>query len=495
MTNPRQTGSFWLCPQCRKHVPTRTDTCSCGFDRRSVPVEMKEVSAAPPRGAEIDTPTRGRGWLVAVVLALALAGASYLSLRAWHTPTGADRSSGAFRLGQRLREGPSPQPTNAVPLVLNLPAIAQGRTGVDPAQLFGNAAPTVVVVVASGSSGERQGGGVVISRGKVVTNKHVVATAAAIQVTSVTGGFSATLAAIDPSHDLALLDVPGLATDPPATRASESLRVGERVYAIGSPKGLALTMSEGLISGLRPYEGGVAIQTSAALSPGSSGGALFDSAGLLIGVTTFAAGGENLNFALPIEWARALATESAPSTMQPILMSGGQQLTEEQRERRRADAIYRPRMQQVANAVRKIRTLRRRYYDACFQRTTVTETGGERTGVGRTSGEGSGASTGSTTVYDERGRAVAEATSTGRDSSSWVSVRNWREQWNQVSVVDNETTPQCRLIASEIADLGPGIGAVMEEAEREAVRQNIWTWLQRDVPEQLAAEMWADTID
>jgi hypothetical protein len=70
MTDPRETGRFWLCPECRKHVPTRLDVCSCGFDRTKVPVQMREVSARPPsleppasRGSFSWTP-----WLLVFVL-------------------------------------------------------------------------------------------------------------------------------------------------------------------------------------------------------------------------------------------------------------------------------------------------------------------------------------------------------------------------------------------------------------------------------------------
>jgi hypothetical protein len=73
-------------------------------------------------------------------------------------------------------------------------------------------------------------------------------------------------------------------------------------------------------------------------------------------------------------------------------------------------------------------------------------------------------------------------------------VRNWREEWSEVSVQNNATTPQCRVIASEAGDLGPKIDAVMGEAEAQAVKANIWTWLQQDVPQKLAAELWADTL-
>jgi tetratricopeptide (TPR) repeat protein len=80
---------------------------------------------------------------------------------------------------------------------------------------------------------------------------------------------------------------------------------------MGAPEGLELTLSEGLISGLREFEGGLVVQTSAAISPGSSGGGLFDARGQLVGITTFyLKEGQNLNFALPGDWAQSLVLGS-----------------------------------------------------------------------------------------------------------------------------------------------------------------------------------------
>lgn len=95
-------------------------------------------------------------------------------------------------------------------------------------------------------------------------------------------------------------------------RISETLRVGERVFAVGAPEGLELTLSEGIVSRLEraePLTDGKPesvkrIQTTAPISPGSSGGGLFDQQGNLIGITTSSVvGGQNLNFALPAGYA------------------------------------------------------------------------------------------------------------------------------------------------------------------------------------------------
>ena len=69
------------------------------------------------------------------------------------------------------------------------------------------------------------------------------------------------------------------------------LKVGQTVYSIGSPAGLENTLGPGLVTGLRQWQGVPIIQTNAPISPGSSGGALFDDRGNLIGITTFTVGG------------------------------------------------------------------------------------------------------------------------------------------------------------------------------------------------------------
>ena len=84
---------------------------------------------------------------------------------------------------------------------------------------------------------------------------------------------------------------------------SDSLSVGERVFAVGSPLGLERTVTEGILSTkTRPMQGELYLQTTAQINPGNSGGPLFNLRGDVVGVTnmkiTF---GEGLGFAIPIE--------------------------------------------------------------------------------------------------------------------------------------------------------------------------------------------------
>ena len=203
--------------------------------------------------------------------------------------------------------------------------------------LFGRVSPSIVVIVASGKE-TLQGSGVVIGPGRVVTNNHVVAGATRLEVRQGDLHWPATPEAVDPKHDLAILAIEGFDRPRVSMRPSTALTIGERVYAIGAPRGLELTLADGLISALRRDKPAKAsgdepqpavIQTSVPISPGSSGGGLFDAQGRLVGITTFSAvGSQNLNFAHPTEWIETLrvpkagaAAGAAAATARPFTLT------------------------------------------------------------------------------------------------------------------------------------------------------------------------------
>jgi S1-C subfamily serine protease len=110
------------------------------------------------------------------------------------------------------------------------------------------------------------------------------------------------LAAKDKKKDLCVIRSSSPLTFAHLTKDYSRLKVGEQVYAIGSPSGLRNTLSEGIVSGLREIKGIQHIQTTTPISPGSSGGGLFDAEGKLIGITTFRIGDNgNLNFAVSLD--------------------------------------------------------------------------------------------------------------------------------------------------------------------------------------------------
>jgi serine protease Do len=195
-------------------------------------------------------------------------------------------------------------------------ASAQQRP-LTPEELYEQIAPSVWLVETIKTDGKGSiGSAVVIAPGTLVTNCHVIDKAQEIAVSHMNRDrirVRAHLQYRDPSRDLCQIQAsviaPSVTIAPP-----ESLRTGAKVYAIGNPRGLELTISDGLVSGLRRDNAGVLqrVQMSVPISPGSSGGGLFDVYGRLIGITTSYLGGDaqNLNFALPAHWIAELGPRS-----------------------------------------------------------------------------------------------------------------------------------------------------------------------------------------
>jgi tetratricopeptide (TPR) repeat protein len=192
-----------------------------------------------------------------------------------------------------------------------------------PAQeIFRKASPSVVTVIAYDDAGSvmGQGSGVVLGPGLVASNCHVVREAARLEVLAAPARHPARWTQADRSRDLCLLEAAGIAGPPAEIRPLAGLRVGERVHAIGNPLGFGLSASSGLIAGFVEIGGERVILSSAAQSPGSSGGGLFDSEGRLVGITTSVlSAGQNLNIALPAEWIGELSARGvAPDPLSPL---------------------------------------------------------------------------------------------------------------------------------------------------------------------------------
>src|SRR5262245_15614649 len=169
--------------------------------------------------------------------------------------------------------------------------------------------PAVVSLAVPGPRGERgAGSGVAITPdGYVLTNSHVVAHARAVLVGFTDGRRAeARVVGDDPAPDLALVRV-GAADLPFAELAGEAPRAGQLAVAIGNPLGFESTVSAGVISAvgraLRGRDGRLienVIQHTAALNPGSSGGPLVDSRGIVLGVNTaIIALAQGIGFAIP----------------------------------------------------------------------------------------------------------------------------------------------------------------------------------------------------
>lgn len=168
--------------------------------------------------------------------------------------------------------------------------------------------------------------GFFIKNGKtLVTNYHVIDGASSITVMSSSGNLvteADTVLAFDKNADLAILECDtDLGVKPLKLGDSNTVKQGDSVFAVGYPLGLANTMSNGIISSryFDEYDVDV-LQITAAISPGSSGGALFNENGFVIGVTSaYYDGGQNLNIAITSNTVQQLySNRSTPITLSKL---------------------------------------------------------------------------------------------------------------------------------------------------------------------------------
>jgi serine protease Do len=170
------------------------------------------------------------------------------------------------------------------------------------AQIAERAIPSVVLIKVARGLGS---GFIAGPDGRIVTNLHVIVGSSEVTVVLSDGReFSdVEIMGVDQRQDLALLRI-SAKNLPPALPLGDSSKVkpGERVVAIGNPLGLGNTVSDGLVSGLREIAPTLnVIQISAPLSPGSSGGPLFNERGEVIGISRLIfTEGQNLNFGVPV---------------------------------------------------------------------------------------------------------------------------------------------------------------------------------------------------
>ena len=168
---------------------------------------------------------------------------------------------------------------------------------------------------------EGQGSGFVFDKeGHILTNYHVIEDARQVEVTLHNRKkYKATIVGTDKSHDLAIVQIKAPDLQPMILGDSTNLQVGQKVYAIGNPFGLAGTLTRGIVSSIRQVQepdGLVieeAIQTDAAINPGNSGGPLLNWHGEVIGINTMIASSvgqsAGIGFAIPINTAKAVVND------------------------------------------------------------------------------------------------------------------------------------------------------------------------------------------
>jgi S1-C subfamily serine protease len=204
--------------------------------------------------------------------------------------------------GERGTNSPQTSPSSDNPK----PSTPKPAPELSAEDIFRLASPSVVLIETFNESGERAAtasGFIANESGAIITNYHVVRGAYSANVHLQDGSTFPVQGVIgfDPYRDVAVIKVSNLGTKALSLGDSERIQIGDKLIAIGSPLALQNTVSDGLVSGIR---NGV-IQTSSPISPGSSGGPFLNTHGQVVGIAVASiAAAENLNFAVPINWAK-----------------------------------------------------------------------------------------------------------------------------------------------------------------------------------------------
>ena len=213
---------------------------------------------------------------------------------------------------------------------------AQQRTAEERAatleELAAEATPAVVLIDVNTAVDTRQGSGFVVDpSGRILTNYHVIRDAESARVKLSNGDIyeEVEVLAEDARRDIAIIQIAGFNLPYLELGNSDSVRIGAPVVLIGSPLGLENTVSTGIVSGRRQEpEGFQLLQISAPASRGSSGGAMLNSDGRVVGIAVSQIEqGQNLNFALPINYARGLlqhVSDTPVAVLRPASRSTGE---------------------------------------------------------------------------------------------------------------------------------------------------------------------------
>jgi putative serine protease PepD len=262
----------------------------------------------------LDFRTRPRTTLAAAIAAAALVGAG-----------------GGAATYAALAAGDGEPAARTVTVGSDASPVADTSGGLSVADIYKRSAASVVEIAVTssgegpfGGQGRSQGSGFVYDdEGHVITNQHVVAGATEVTVKLSDGStYDGTVVGTDPSTDLAVVkvDAPAAALEPLELADSDELEVGDGVVAIGSPFGLAQTVTTGIVSALHrqitaPNDFSIndAIQTDAAINHGNSGGPLLDLEGRVVGVNSQiesqTGGNDGIGFAVPSTTVEKIAAQ------------------------------------------------------------------------------------------------------------------------------------------------------------------------------------------
>lgn len=196
-----------------------------------------------------------------------------------------------------------PTPSATTPTPAPVPAAPESPTPMTVRQIADACLPSVVTIATDDTSGQpyATGSGFIVDKNVVVTNMHVIQGAGWVTVDFHDGKSiqAAGVLAADPVQDVVIIQVDTHGLPPLKLDTEDDMHVGDLVAALGSPLGLSGSVSSGIIGALRQDDHNNRLyQTTAPVSPGSSGGPLINDQGEVVGITSFLLpDAENMNFA------------------------------------------------------------------------------------------------------------------------------------------------------------------------------------------------------
>ncbi len=188
----------------------------------------------------------------------------------------------------------------------------EAHPSADAGQIYKRISPAVVLIETVDPQGKPlgQGTGFLIGPdGRILTNFHVIkhAKQAIVRLANGDAYDDVQILGIDKRRDIAVLKINAVEAPFVPLGQSSAVEIGTPIYSLGNPLGLQNTISQGIVSGIRQFEGYRYFQITAPISPGSSGGPVIGTRGAVIGIAVGSLeGGQNLNFAIPIDYARGM---------------------------------------------------------------------------------------------------------------------------------------------------------------------------------------------
>jgi len=191
--------------------------------------------------------------------------------------------------------------------------------------VYRNASPAVVLIEVYNEKGEVSGAGsgfLISTDGKILTNYHVVqhSKRATVRLANKDAYDDVQVLDVDKRKDVVLLKIKAVDLPYLTLGKSRAVEIGDKVFSLSHPLGLLQnTLSEGIVSGMREADGYRYFQISAPISHGSSGGPIFDSKGEVVAIATaIIEAGQNLNFAVPIDYAKGMLSASNAKPLESV---------------------------------------------------------------------------------------------------------------------------------------------------------------------------------